>query len=133
MQLASNGQRFINMLVDNVAAIVFAGITGAVIGFASVLMGGGENNPLLEGGIGQVIGIVAVCAYYIAFEALTGRTLGKLVTGTKVVSMDGRAPSFGQIVGRTLARFLPFEPFSFFGSMPGWHDGLSRTRVIRTR
>jgi len=34
--------------------------------------------------------------------------------------------------GRTLCRYIPFEPFSFLGNKPiGWHDSLSKTLVVK--
>jgi len=42
------------------------------------------------------------------------------------------APPASQLVAAPAE--LPLEPFSFLGKSPvGWHDSLSRTRVIRTR
>lgn len=80
-------------------------------------------------------GLLAVVFYYILMEAVFQRTLGKLVTGTIVVTTDGGQPSFGQVVGRSFARLIPFEPFSFLGGNPckGWHDKLSGTLVIKSR
>jgi uncharacterized RDD family membrane protein YckC len=48
-------------------------------------------------------------------EASTGKTVGKYVTGTQVLTEDGEQPSVGTIFIRTLCRIIPFEPFSFFG------------------
>ena len=77
---------------------------------------------------------LALMLCYVLPEWLCGRTVGKLVTGTKVVSLDGERPSFLRIVLRTIVRFVPFEPLSFvFGGMTGWHDDWSRTRVVLTR
>jgi uncharacterized RDD family membrane protein YckC len=59
-----------------------------------------------------------------------GADAGKLLFGTFVVSASGAKPAFGQIVKRTLCRYIPFEPFSFFGET-GWHDSISKTRVVR--
>ncbi|MCA9066572.1 MAG: RDD family protein, partial [Planctomycetaceae bacterium] len=73
--------------------------------------------------------------YYVFMEAVFQRSLGKLVTGTMVVAADGSRPSFGKILGRSFARIIPFEAFSFLGSKTptGWHDTLSGTRVVKTR
>ncbi|HEX2675275.1 MAG TPA: RDD family protein, partial [Polyangiales bacterium] len=77
---------------------------------------------------------VSMLAYYIFFEAVFGRTPGKMLTGTRVVTVDGGTPSFTQILGRNLARYVPFEPFSFFGDdAVGWHDSWSGTRVVKVR
>jgi hypothetical protein len=48
------------------------------------------------------------------------------------VTLDGSKPGLRTILLRTLCRFIPFEPFSFFGER-GWHDGLSDTLVVSTR
>jgi uncharacterized RDD family membrane protein YckC len=127
MRLASPGQRFINQMIDYLGFLALSFATGIVFGLARV------DHSIYEGAGGAVFGVVSMLLYYIVLEALTGRTLGKLVTGTKVVSADGSAPSFGQIVGRNFARFIPFDGFTFFGRKPGLHDAVSRTRVIRTR
>lgn len=82
---------------------------------------------------GRLIGIATLVAYYVLFEAIFGRTPGKLITGTRVVTLDGAKPGFGQIIGRSFARLVPFEPFSFLGSRGGWHDRWSGTRVVRVR
>lgn len=69
--------------------------------------------------------------YYILLEALKGKTVGKMITGSQVVDEDGYKASFGRIVLRTICRFIPFEAFSFlFGDPVGWHDLLSKTRVV---
>lgn len=70
-------------------------------------------------------------AYYAFFEGVWSRTPGKWMAGTIVVDDRGRKPSFDQVIGRTLCRFIPFEPFSFLGqSGTGWHDRIPRTRVV---
>ncbi|HYG39543.1 MAG TPA: RDD family protein [Cytophagales bacterium] len=69
--------------------------------------------------------------YYIFLEYLKGKTVGKMITGTQVLDEDGYKASFGRIVLRTVCRFIPFEAVSFlFGDAVGWHDLLSKTRVV---
>jgi uncharacterized RDD family membrane protein YckC len=80
-----------------------------------------------------VLGTFVWLGYYLLTEGLYGRTLGKLITGTRVVTESGGRPSFGQIYKRTWLRAIPVEAFSFLGARPGWHDRWSKTRVIRTR
>lgn len=67
--------------------------------------------------------------YYPFFETIFGTTPGKIFTETRVITANGNKPTFINILGRTFARFIPFEPFSFFGKL-GWHDGLSNTQVV---
>ena len=120
--------RFIILLVIGLGG----GLLGSVLHqpFISITMVKMVNTPL----IGIVIWLGALFAYYIFFESLLGKTIGKSITGTKVVRTDGTKPHFWQICGRTLARFIPFEAFSFvaYGRFPtkGWHDRLSGTLVV---
>ena len=72
--------------------------------------------------------------YYTFMEFAIGKTIGKMVTGTKVVTLNGEKPGFGTAFARTLCRFIPFEGFSFLGSpCKGWHDTIAKSRVIMDR
>lgn len=79
-------------------------------------------------------GVAGYCGYYVLLESTTGMTLGKLLTGTKVVREDGGKPTLLQVIVRTIARFVPFDWVSFISDQPkrGWHDSLSRTVVVDT-
>ena len=127
---ASRGTRFANFLVDRVAifGMSFAfGFAIALAGHASMLQGMGIGGQYL-------LGVCIELVYYIPLEMMFGRTLGKLVTGTEVVNEKGERPTAAQVVGRTFARMIPFEPFSFFGDPArGWHDTLSGTYVVKRR
>ena len=70
--------------------------------------------------------------YYLIQEGFWGRTLAKLITGTRVVALDGSPPAFLRILERTFVRLVPFEPLSFLSST-GWHDEWSRTKVVYIR
>ena len=67
---------------------------------------------------------------YFLSELYTGKTLGKLITGTKVISTDDNNLTAQQILYRTLSRIVPFEPFSMFFSNTAWHDDWSDTVVV---
>ena len=127
---AGQGARFANFVIDYFAQSA----VGFVVGIAIVAIGGDQGAAFLEGIPGIVIGIPILVGYYFILEATTGRTLGKLITGTKVVSHDGRAPTIGQIAGRSFCRLIPFEAFSFFGKPTrGWHDSIPKTFVVKAR
>ena len=117
---ASRGQRFLNLIVDSIAVSILDGLRGSV-------------NPGESLVHAIVANLLTSLAYHALLEGFYGRTLGKFVTGTQVVAADGGRASWGQIIGRTFARFIPFDPLSFLGRPPpvGWHDSLSNTRVIR--
>lgn len=69
--------------------------------------------------------------YYIIFESLCGRTLGKIITGSVIIDEYGLKPGFGSILKRTLCRLIPFDGLSFLGASGRmWHDSLSRTYVV---
>ena len=119
---ASQGTRVANFVIDSIGRVIFS--VAAMAPFSALDM------PAM-GGIALVL---AMPSYYFLFEATLGRTPAKFLTGTRVVSANGARASTGQILGRSLARFVPFEPFSFlFGGNPpnGWHDKWSNTRVVK--
>lgn len=140
-RLATGGQRFLNFVVDTVVCYFLAFVTGVGIVIAMIVTGMSPEDVdrLFDGPAGNLVGNLAgigvVLVYYVLLEALSGRTLGKLLSGTKVVREDGDPPTTAQIIGRTAARFIPFEPFSVLSSSEsvGWHDTLSKTRVVRVR
>lgn len=120
--LASKGRRFGTLLIDYVFFYLIIFVIGVIVG---VTRGseGAVNFPW------QLIGFGVLIGYYLFFEGLWQRTPGKFILGTVVVAATGEKPSFGQVLGRTLCRFIPFEPFSFFGR-EGWHDSISKTKVV---
>ncbi|HBE69032.1 MAG TPA: RDD family protein [Planctomycetaceae bacterium] len=127
---ASQGARFLNFLIDYFAQI---GI-GFVFMAAAILIGGQPAADFIDNIPSVLIGIPVLLCYYFVFEATTSRTLGKLVTGTKVVNEDGDKATIGQIAGRTFARLIPFEALTFIGAPPrGLHDSLPKTFVIKIR
>lgn len=118
---ATQTQRLVNFMVDGACArlpgsllTTLASPFGVRAVFANVLLG-----------------VVLSLSYYVALESMFGISLGKLVTRTKVVAESGDRASLQQIIIRSLCRFVPFEPFSFFGQSRGWHDRWSGTRVVR--
>ncbi len=128
-EIASRLRRFLNMLIDTVAYIMLAMAIGVVIGLVYPRFL--SNESTLEG---YVFALGINLLYYVPSEALFGRTLGKLITRTRVVAVSGEPPTFWQIVGRTCARIIPFEAFTFLNkSGIGAHDSLSRTRVVLTK
>ncbi len=84
---------------------------------------------------GFVLGIILSFFYFFISESLWGRTPAKFITKTMVVRAGGGPLTTSQVLGRTAARFIPLEAFSFiFSHHPvGWHDSLSATRVVRVR
>ena len=130
-EVASRGRRFLNLLLDFCGYMLLSMAIGVVLAivYPRALDALNSPGPLSD----YAFGIGVMLVYYVPQEVLFGRTLGKLATGTRVVNEAGGSASFGQILGRTAARFIPFEPFSFLAGGVGWHDKLSGTRVVRVR
>ncbi|MEN1727213.1 MAG: RDD family protein [Pseudomonadota bacterium] len=124
------GRRFFNYLIDLLLIYVSAVPVGVLLFFVL-----GEEAMMSAGpGFEYLVGITLIVGYYSFFEGLFAWTPGKLVTGTRVVNEDGDRPSFGQILGRSLTRVVPLEPFSMFSSTRrAWHDRWPATVVISVR
>ena len=69
--------------------------------------------------------------YYVIMEYKFGKTIGKFITKTKVVSKDGKPLSIGQCIGRLFCRIIPFERFSgLFSDGVFWHDSIPGTLIV---
>lgn len=132
-KMAGMGKRFLNYLLDLVFVLIFIFIFSILFGVViasvdrSIISDIHENSKL----IGYLITYIVYMIYYIVFEATTGRSIAKYITGTEVVTENGEKPGFLIIVVRTLCRFIPIEAFSiFFNDGSAWHDTITGTKVI---
>jgi uncharacterized RDD family membrane protein YckC len=115
--------RFVNNIIDIIVIYALAFATGYILGTVGLA-------EYLNTAISQIIFLGLMFLYYFLMEKTTGRTIGKFVTRTKVVSTDGNTPTTKQIAQRSLARLVPFEAFSFLGGDTGWHDRWTDTSVV---
>ena len=132
--LASKQKRFLTFLIDYIMRFVIIFVIGVILGLAVYFtndidyLSWLDNLNRVEEVLYELLG---VALYYIFMESITGRTIGKYIMGTKVLMRDGTKPEADKILLRTLCRFIPFEPFSFFGDdSKGWHDTLTDTVVV---
>ncbi|MEO8147201.1 MAG: RDD family protein [Bacteroidia bacterium] len=124
---ASSGKRFANYIIDLIVWYLIAMV------FMGVIIYSTEDQSLLEDkAFSYIVTFMALLSYYIFFESLTSQTIGKMITKTKVINEQGGKPTFMQIVGRSFARLIPFEAFSFLRGGSGWHDTLPGTKVVNT-
>ena len=133
---ASMGKRFLTCLIDLIFYYIIVFIFGflfAVITsvfFTETYFKFANNEKILM----NLIAYSLLFFYYLFSEYLTGKTLGKLITGTKVVDIEGNKPSFKMALIRTLCRFIPFDGLSFlFGQGRGWHDTIANSYVIDSK
>ena len=124
--VVGSGIRFVNFLIDFIVWLVLAFIISFVIGLFI--------QPTDQGMI-SLIGYILIfgtfLAYYAIMEIKFQKTIGKFVTKTKVVKMNGEKPTDGDIITRTFCRLIPFDRLSFLFVKNGIHDFLSKTKVIK--
>jgi uncharacterized RDD family membrane protein YckC len=126
IEVAPRWRRLANLLID-LTVYVFLSMLIGVVNVAVSLSFGVD----LIGAAGQLVSLGILFMYYFLSEALLGKTVGKLVTRTRVVAESGARAQHWQIFVRTLYRLVPLEAISFLGRRRyGWHDRWSKTRVI---
>ena len=131
------GARVIAMLIDY--TILF-GIDAAVVYFTLRMAGlaMSEWRLLTVAPMFTFLGLLKV-AYFYAFTAVGGQTIGKMAVGTCVVGEHGRPVDAAQAMRRTSAGIVSvlllgvgFVP-ALFGDRRALHDRLAGTRVVRLR
>jgi len=104
---AAFGIRFLARVLDNVAGLVLAMITGAMVGFAITIAGIGHVDQKANIALAFVITTVGSTAYQSIAEGMGTASIGKLICGLRVVHQDGYGrPSFGGAVVRNLGYFI---------------------------
>jgi len=135
--LSSKTKRFLNYIIDLTIFYLMFFVLGALLYLIAELtinedliyfLDDLDNvNPLLD----RLFTAVILVIFYTVLEGFSQKTVGKLITQTKVVLEDGEKPPFDVILKRSLSRIIPFEAFSFLGSTArGWHDSISKTYVV---
>ena len=124
LRLADTSTRFANHFVDTVGvffivfvnAMVLDGLLGAIPKDGSPILG--------------IYFFVLNFFYHALFEHYFGKTPGKFLSKTHVVTINGLRPTFANILGRNLCRLIPLDNISFLISKRGWHDEFSKTCVV---
>jgi uncharacterized RDD family membrane protein YckC len=115
--------RFLNFATDHLIVGILFYVLGALCYEYRILVI--ENHEI------KYYFLILLFFYYLIFESLTGRTLGKMLTGTMVVTYDFKKPNFSTILIRTLIRFIPLEHFTIF--IYPWHDIWTKTKVVEVK
>jgi len=139
LSLASKGKRFVNFLIDLFLLYLINLFFFTPIVFALILKLLSNDSGAFEQKNTSLAYSLYFILYIIFFIVLMtlqeflfgGKTIGKFITGTMVVTLNGEAPKFMDYILRSLCRCIPLEAFSFFGET-GWHDSLSKTRIVNT-
>jgi uncharacterized RDD family membrane protein YckC len=130
---ASIGKRLGNYIIDLASfciIILLIEVTWAVLSPASI---GNINDD--TSGFNLLDILIILFAYGLVMgviEGITkGKSLGKLITGTRAVNEDGSTISFQTAMFRGLCRAVPFNQLSALGSPSyPWHDKWTNTEVI---
>ena len=139
-------KRMFNTLIDTMILMAIFSLFGNLEDLKNALIAKTSNNNALS------IFATIFVLYYSIFEYFFGKTVGKFITKTKVISNDGSKVSLLQCIGRVFSRFLPFEYLSFIingifrsdskqysiaeyfsyliNESVFWHDSLPNTLVI---
>ena len=130
---ASNGKRFANYIID---FIVFYAFIIGLLFFVAYTSPGVFNSINSDSAGADIIDRIAGLVLYGIFMFLVetifkGKSLGKLITGTRAVKEDGSPITAKDALLRGLSRMVPFEAFSALGSPSyPWHDKWAKTYVI---
>ncbi|WP_044399380.1 RDD family protein [Lacinutrix sp. Hel_I_90] len=116
-----SGIRFLNFSLDSIIWFVLA----ATLTFPLSANNGTQMLP------GYVIMFITYIGYYGIMENRFQKTLGKFITKTKVVKLNGEKPESSAIITRTFCRLIPFDRLSFLFTKNGIHDLLSKTKVVK--
>ena len=126
--VVGSGIRFVNFIIDIIAWIALTFIISFIIGFFVPVTT--ENEGFLTF-FAYALFIGTFVAYYAIMEIKFQKTIGKFVTKTKVVKMNGERPTDGDIIARSFCRLIPFDRLSFLFVKNGIHDFLSKTKVVK--
>ena len=104
LEVHVTGRRILATIVDLIISSVFYWVVAMLFGGTSVE---GGTIAFSLGGIGSLVYLVGVFAYYLLLEGYLGQTVGKMLLGIKVVREDnGEVPGLGAAALRTLLRII---------------------------
>ncbi|QIL39604.1 RDD family protein [Pedobacter sp. HDW13] len=128
---ASTQKRFANHVIDVLVFYVALFVGGIVIEIIYPGLLDGINGLLLI----RLIGMVCYSLFMCFIEAVSrGKSIGKLITGTKAVNSDGTEIDFPKAFLRNIIRAVPFNELSALGNpCEPWHDRWSNTIVIEEK
>jgi uncharacterized RDD family membrane protein YckC len=129
---ASTGKRFLNYIIDLLLFWVLIIIVGIGIALVSPsVIESIDDSPgfnLMD----RILTLLLYGTYMGIVEGLfKGKSLGKLITKTRAVHLDGRKIGWDKAFARSFSRAVPFCVFSAFGTPCNpWQDRWTSTMVI---
>ena len=129
---ADRSKRVINFFVDYLIYLVSYYALSFIVGIFLGLSGFYSEELVEDLSVWfTLIALVWMLLYYWLTEWLfKGRTIAKFITQTRAINSDGLFLTPGQAFVRALGRFIPFDPLSYLFGERGFHDMVSKTRVV---
>jgi uncharacterized RDD family membrane protein YckC len=128
-------RRGVALLLDYVFLVLMIGVAG---GLVTALWGESGRNPRVVNAAVTAFRWFLPPLYAVLFHWLWGQTMGKIVVGARVVTLDGGALSLPRAIGRTLTWVVAVLPLGLGLALAavrrdrrGLHDLLAGTRVER--
>lgn len=129
--VVSSGIRFLNLIIDSIVWYILIIIVFFIIGLMI------PTNTLVSDLFVLVFNLAIIFGVFFAYHSIMEikfqKTLGKFVTKTKVVKLNGEKPTNEDIITRTFCRLIPFDRISFLFVKNGIHDFLSKTKVVKDK
>ncbi|MBI1306672.1 MAG: hypothetical protein GC181_08670 [Bacteroidetes bacterium] len=124
-KVAKKISRLVNYVIDTTCIMLILGLLLGFI-FAFNLIDE-DNEPVLVFFLFWGV----MMSYFTVFEFYLSKTPGKLISKTHVITINGDKPTFLNILGRSLCRFIPLDNISLLFSDYAWHDEVSNTMVVQ--
>jgi len=126
--VVGSGIRFLNFIIDFFVWLILVAIIGFIIGLFVQM-----TDQVIIQVFGYVLFFGTFVGYYAIMEIKFQKTVGKFITKTKVVKMNGEKPENSDIISRSFCRLIPFDRISFLFMKNGIHDFLSKTKVVKDK
>jgi uncharacterized RDD family membrane protein YckC len=133
---AGSGKRLANYLIDLLVFYLLLFCVGVILAVLDPNASDDLNSVTTLGSVvDRVISLICYGIYMGLVEGLfKGKSLGKLITGTRAVNEDGSRINFKTGFLRGLSRAVPFDALSALGQPPyPWHDKWTNSYVVSER
>jgi uncharacterized RDD family membrane protein YckC len=136
---ATNLQRFINYLVDNLLMqlLINWSFTSVLVYAATFVSPDRTYFSFIADSrlmTGLLFGIFNLLLYYtICEKVFNGKTAGTWISGTRAIREDGDELTWQDALLRSLCRLIPLEGFSIWLGYGLWHDVWTKTKVVQSK
>jgi hypothetical protein len=133
---AEQGKRFLNYIIDFILFYVILFVGGICLALISPsALEWLADDSALTWWADRLLTFVCYALYMFVVEAVfKGKSLGKLITGTRAVNLDGSRISVSTALARGFSRAVPLCAFSALGKPCNpWQDQWTDTMVIDER